>query len=148
MIWATVRSRSCFCWLYSVSPSSAAKNVLNLILVSTIWWCPCVELSLVLLEAMSSVFSWNNSVSLCPASFFTPGPNLLVLPGISWLLTFASSPLWWKGHLFLGLVLEGLVGHHRTLFGISGWGIDLDYCDWMVWFGNEQRSFCHFWDCT
>ena len=31
------------------------------------------------------------------------------------------------------LVLAGLVGHHRSIqlhfFGISGWGIDLDYCD-------------------
>ena len=43
-----------------------------------------------------------------------------------------SIPLWWKGHLFLFmLVLEGLVGLHRTVnfsfFGISGWGIDMDY---------------------
>ena len=50
MIWATVSSRSCFCWLYRASPSLAAKNIINLISVSTIWWCPCVESSLVLLE--------------------------------------------------------------------------------------------------
>ena len=47
MIWATVSSRSCFCWLYRVSPSLAAKNIINLISVLTIWWCPCVESSLV-----------------------------------------------------------------------------------------------------
>ena len=35
---------------YSASPSLAAKNIINLILVLTIWWCPCVESSLVLLE--------------------------------------------------------------------------------------------------
>ena len=50
MIWATVSSWSCFCWLYRISPSLPAKNVINLILVLTIWWCPCVESSLVLLE--------------------------------------------------------------------------------------------------
>ena len=50
MIWATVSSGSCFCWLYRASPSLAAKNIINLILVLTIWWCPCVESSLVLLE--------------------------------------------------------------------------------------------------
>ena len=50
MMWATVSSRSCFCWLYRVSPSLAAKNIINLILVLTIRWCPCVESSLVLLE--------------------------------------------------------------------------------------------------
>ena len=38
-----VNSQSCFCWLYRASPSMAAKNIINLILVLTIWWCPCVE---------------------------------------------------------------------------------------------------------
>ena len=50
MIWATISSRSCFCWLYRASPSLAAKNIINLISVLTIWWCPCAESSLVLLE--------------------------------------------------------------------------------------------------
>ena len=50
MVWATVNSQSCFCWLYSASASSAAKNIINLISVLTIWWCPYVESSLVLLE--------------------------------------------------------------------------------------------------
>ena len=40
------------------------------------------------------------------------------------------------------LVLEGLVGLHRTVqlqfFGISGWGIDLDYCD-IEWFALEMN---------
>ena len=36
-IWATVSSQSCFCWLYTASPSLAAKNIINLILVLTIW---------------------------------------------------------------------------------------------------------------
>ena len=43
---------------------------------------------------------------------------------------------------FLVLVLEGLVGLHRTsqiqLFGISGWSIDLDYCD-IEWFALEMN---------
>ena len=40
------------------------------------------------------------------------------------------------------LVLEGLVGLYRTvqlqLFGISGWGIDLAYCD-IEWFALETN---------
>ena len=40
------------------------------------------------------------------------------------------------------LVLEGLVGLHRTVqlqfFGLSGWGIDLDYCD-IEWFALEMN---------
>ena len=50
MIWAIVSSWSCFCWLYRASPSLAAKNIINLISVLPIWWCPHVESSLVLLE--------------------------------------------------------------------------------------------------
>ena len=46
-IWATLSSRSCFCWLYRASPSSAAKNIINLISLLTTGWCPCVESSLV-----------------------------------------------------------------------------------------------------
>ena len=47
MIWATVSSWSCFCWRYRASPSLAAKNIISLISVLTIRWCPCVESSLV-----------------------------------------------------------------------------------------------------
>ena len=40
------------------------------------------------------------------------------------------------------LVLEGLVGPHRIIqlqfLRISGWGIDLDYCD-IQWFGLEMN---------
>ena len=45
MIWATVSSWSCFCWLYRASPSLVTKNIINLISGSTIWWCPCVQSS-------------------------------------------------------------------------------------------------------
>ena len=43
MIWVTVSSWSCFCWLYRASPSLAAKNIINLTSVLTTWWCPFVE---------------------------------------------------------------------------------------------------------
>ena len=49
MIW-TSQLQVLFCWLYWASPSSAAKNIINLISVLIIWWCQCVESSLVLLE--------------------------------------------------------------------------------------------------
>ena len=67
-------------------------------------------------------------------------------------LLLDSSPLSWKGHLFWVLVLKGLVGFHRTIqFQLiqrywlehrlgSPWY-------WMICLGNEQRSFCRFWDC-
>ena len=48
MIWTTVSSQYCFCLMYRTSPSLAAKNIIHLISVLTIWWCPYVESSLVL----------------------------------------------------------------------------------------------------
>ena len=40
------------------------------------------------------------------------------------------------------LVLKGLVGLHRTVqlsfFSITGWGIDLNYCD-IEWFALEMN---------
>ena len=48
-------------------------------------------------------------------------------------LLLYSSPLDRKGHLLGVLVLEGLVGLHRTIqlqiSSITGWGTDLYYCD-------------------
>ena len=64
---------------------------------------------------MTSAFSWQNSISLCPASFCTPRPNLPVTPGISSLPTFAfHSPIMERTSFWV-LVLEGHVGLHRTV---------------------------------
>ena len=53
---------------------------------------------------MISGFSWQNFVSLCPASFCTPMPNLPVTPGISWLPNFALlSPM--MKRIWLALLL-------------------------------------------
>ena len=67
-------------------------------------------------------------------------------------LLLHSSPVSWKGRLFWLLVLEGLVGIHRTIkFQLLQhyWlGNRLGFlCYWTVCLGNEW-SFCHFWDCT
>ena len=53
--------------------------------------------------AMTSVFSWQNSVSLCPALFCTLKPNLPITPGISWLPTFAFQSPIMKRTSFLGV---------------------------------------------
>ena len=106
MIWATVSFSSCFGWLYRASPSLAAKNIINLTSVLTILLCPCVESSLVLLEegvCYDQCILWQNSVSLCPASFCTPRPNLPVTPVISWLPTFAFQSPIMKRTSFLGV---------------------------------------------
>ena len=44
------------------------------------------------------------------------------------------------------LVLKGLVGLHRTLyfsfFSVTGWGIDLDYCDIECFALETNRDHC------
>ena len=64
MIWATVNSQFCFCWLHRASPALAEKNIISLTLVLTIWWCPCTHGHLLCcwrrLFAMTSVFFWEN----------------------------------------------------------------------------------------
>ena len=102
---------------------------------------------------MTSVFSWPNAVSLCPASFCTPRPNLPVTPGIPWFPTITFQSPWWKGHHFFMLVLEVLECLHRNVqlqFVWHQWlghRLGLLWC-WMFCLGNKPRSFCHFWDCT
>ena len=121
--------------------------------------CRVVSLCWKRMSAMTSAFSWQNSISLCLASFCTPRPNLPVTPGISWLSILHSSSLWWK-YIFVCvcgwvcvLVLECLVDLHRTTqvqllqHYWSGHRLGLPWY-WMVYLGNEPRSFCYFWDCT
>ena len=147
MIWATVSSHSCFCWLYRASPSWAAKNIINLILVLTIWWCPCVEPSLVLLE---EGVCYDQCVLLAKLLAFAllhsvfQGQICLLYPVFSWLPTFAFQSPIWKGHLFGVLVLVGLVGFHRTIqlqllqHYWSGHRLGLPWYS-MVCLGHEQR---------
>ena len=155
MSWATVNSWSFFCWLYITSPSLASKSIINLIWVLTICWCPCVESSFELLEeavCYDQCVPWQNSASLCPASFCTPRANLPVTPGIFWLPTFTfHSPIIKMASFFWVLVLEVLVGLHRTiqvqLLQHNWFGHRLGLLwYWMTYLGNKQWSFCWFWD--
>ena len=106
MIWAIVSSQSYFCWLCIASPSLAAKNIINLILVLVILWCSRVESCLVLLEecvCYDQCIFLQNCISLCPASSHTWKPNLPVTPGISWLPIFAFQSPIMKRTSFLGI---------------------------------------------
>ena len=101
--------------------------------------------------AMTSAFSWQNCISLCPASFRTPRPNLPVTPGVSWLPTFAFQSPVMKRTSFWSVSSKRFLGLHRTVqFQLlqcywSGHRLGLT-CYWMVCLGNEQRSFFCFWD--
>ena len=119
MISATVSSWSCFCWLYRASPSLAAKNIINLISVFTIWWCPYVEFSLVLLEV---VLCYDQYVLL--AKLYSPSPCFIPyseakFASYSWcfLTSYFCIPVPYnEKDIFFGVcILEGLVGFHRTI---------------------------------
>ena len=71
---------------------------------------------------MTSVFSLQNSVSLCPASFWASRPNFGQVLGHNvcysrYFLTsdFAFQPPIMEGTSFWVFILEGLIGLHRTV---------------------------------
>ena len=84
--------------------------------------------------------------------FVLQGPICLLLQVYLDCLLLQSSPLQWRGHLFWVLVLEGLVDLHRTIQlqplqdYWPGHRLRLLWY-WRVCLENEQKLFCHFWDC-
>ena len=118
MIWATVSSQSCFCWLYRASPSLAVKNIINLISVLTIWWCPCVVFSCVVGRGCWLWPVCSRGKTLLAFALLLSALQAQICLLLQVFLDFLflhSSPLWWKGYLFGVLVLKGLVGLHRTV---------------------------------
>ena len=119
MVWATVSSWSCFCWLYRASPSLAAKNIINLISVLTIWWCPCIEPSLVLLEEgvcyAQCIFLAKLYQSL--PCFILYSKAKFACYSRCFLTSYFCIPVPYneKDIFFCILVLKGLVGLHRTV---------------------------------
>ena len=155
MIWVTVSSRSCFCWLSRASPS---------------------------LDYSQSDFRIDHlTMSMCRAVSCVVGKGNLLWPARflgKILLAFACFILYSKAKLacyyrylnflllhsnphdkkdifffFLVLVLECVVDLHSTdqlqllRYQWLGHRLGLLSC-WMVCLGNEPRSLCCFWDCT
>ena len=155
MIWATVISWYCFWWLYRASLSLALKNIINLISVLIIWWRPFVESSLVLLEEGVCYDQCILLARLCEPlpCFILYSKAKLACYSRCLLISYFCIPIFMINRTpFLVLVLGGLVGLHRTdqlqLFWHRWLGHRFGLLwYWMVCFGNEQRSFCHFWDC-
>ena len=85
--------------------------------------------------------------------FVFQGQTYLLLQISPNLLFLYSNLLWWNGQFFLVLILEGLIGLHRTIqlqflwHWRSGHSLGLLWY-WRVCPGNKPRSFCHFWDST
>ena len=68
---------------------------------------------------MTSAFSWQNSISLCPASFRTSRPNLPVTPGVSWLPTFAFQSTIGQCGQSKWETRKYLFGHEKTKLACS-----------------------------
>ena len=130
-------------------------------------WCLCVNVWCdVCVMSVCRVFSCVVGRACLLWPVYSLGKTLLafallhfVLQGDSCLLLQVSfdflllhfSPLYWKGHVFWGLVLEDLVELHRTV-QIQPL---LHYWLWhklrllwylMVCLGNEQRTLCFFFE--
>ena len=143
-----VSSWSCFCWLYRASPSLAAKKMISLISVLTIWWCPCVESSLVLLEEGICYDQW-----VLLAELYWPLPCFILYSkakfacySMCFLTSYFCIPVPYnEKDIFFGvLVLKGLVGLHRIVqlqllqrYWL-GHRLGLPWY-WMVCLGNKQR---------
>ena len=92
---------------------------------------------------MTSMFSWQNSVSLCPASFLRHRRYSRYLLTS----TFTSQSPMMKRTSFFGCQFQKVLQVFKELFNfsffsITGWGIDLDYCDieWFILEMNRDHS--------
>ena len=91
--------------------------------------------------AMTRVFSCQNSLSLCPASFCASRPNLPVTPDISWFPTFSfQSPIVKRTFFVCVLVLDCLVGHIISALDISEVWILKHWNFCLILFFNFQFS--------
>ena len=138
-----------FCWLYRVSPSLAAKNTINLILLLAIWWCSCVEPPLLLLGesvCYDQCVLLAKLYQLFPCFILYFKVKFAYYPRCSLLPTFEFQSLIMNRML----VLKYLVGLHKMIQllqrYLSKHRLRLPWY-WMVCLGKQQRSFCRFWDC-
>ena len=150
MIWATVSSWSCFCWLYSFCIFDCKEYNQSDFGVDQLVMSMCRVFSCWKRCLLWPVCSFGKTLlAFVLLLFVLQGQTCLLLQVSLDFLFLHSSPLWWKEHLFLVLVLKGLVSLHRTiqlkLLQHSWLGHRLGLLwYWMVCLGNEQRSFCCF----
>ena len=153
MIWATVSSQPCFCWLYRASLSLAAKNISIRFSVDHLVMSMCRVFSCVVGWGclLWPVHSLGKLYSPLPCFILYSKAKFACYPGVSWLPTCAfQSPLM-KRTSFLGVSFKrswrsSLNSSTSASALLSGHSLGLPWY-WMVCLGNEQRSFCRFGDC-
>ena len=121
------------------SSSSAAKNIINLISVLTIWGCPCGVGRGYLLWPVCSL-----GKTLLPLPCFILYSKVKLSCYSRYLLTsyFCVPVPYEEKDIFFG------VSSRRSCrFSVLGHRLGL-LLYWMVCLGNEPKSFYHFWDCS
>ena len=95
LMWATVSSWSCFCWLMNFSIFGYKKYNQSDFHIDHLVMSMCTVFSCVVGRSclLWPVRSLGKTVSLCPASFCTPNPNLPLTPVSLDFLLLHSSPL-------------------------------------------------------
>ena len=135
------------------------KDKINLVSVVTIWRCPCVELSLVLVEKGVYYDQCILLTKLCwPLPWFILCSKAKLACYSRYLLTsYFCIPIFYNEMTFVCvcvcvLVLEGVVDIHKTdqlYLLLHQWfwhRLELLWCQ-LVYLRNELRSFCCFWVC-
>ena len=103
--------------LASTHVSSPSKNIIDLISVLIIWWCPCVEFSYIVARGCLLWPVHSLGKTLLTVSCFILYSKAKLAHHSRYLLTsyFCIPVPMMKGHPFLVLVLGGLIGLLRTV---------------------------------
>ena len=106
MIWATFSSWSCFCWLYRASPFGCEEYNLSAFGIDHLVMSMCGVLSCVVGRGylLWPLHSLGRTLLAFDLLHFVLQDQTCLLFQVSLdFLLLHSSPLWWKGHLFLCL---------------------------------------------
>ena len=123
MIWATVSSRSCFFLtvqsfsIFSYKECNQSDFSINHLVMSMCRVVSCVVGRGCLLWPVCSL--GKTLLAFALLNFVLQGQTCLLLWESLDFLLLHSSSLGWKGHLFLVLVLGGLVGFHWIIIIVS-----------------------------
>ena len=96
---------------------------------------------------MTSAFSWQNSISLCPALFCTPRPNFPVAPGVFLDFLLCIPVPYNEKNILFGCYLIGLVGLHRSIqqlllqhYWLGQIGLGYHDVEWFALETNREHS--------
>ena len=156
MIWATVSSQSCFCWLYRFSSIFGCKEYnqsdfgIDHLVMSVCRIFSCVVGRRCLLRPVPSL---DKTLLTFALLHFVLQSQTCLLARYLFTSYFCISIPIMKGHLFWGVNSRkscrslyncSTSASSALVVGTQTWITVI----WIVCLVNKLRSFCHFWDCT